>query len=244
MVKFIIGCVLGLLVGLGGGYYAFVGFPNSSDRPGQPIKPPDPNTPTNGVAQITIGQDFFTNVLDTIFRDMRSPTFDLDRGNGSSAGSGCENRITVLQQGSGTTTTVEFKDGRITAPLALEGSYNSLVGCLKFTGAADANFELRYDPADRSVYGIVMVERVSIDGVNPIFASLITPVVQSTLNSRVNPIKLVNGSQLDIGLPVESAKGTLNGKVQDVRAEIKDGALNLFVNYGFNGAPAVPPAAQ
>ena len=244
MVKFIVGSVLGLLVGLGIGFYAFVGLPNSTTRPGQPIEPPDPNTPKGGVAQISIGQDFFTNVLGTIFRDMKAPTFDLDRGNVNSAGSGCDNRITILQQGSGTKTGVEFKEGRITAPLAFEGSYNSLVGCLKFTGSADATFQLRFDPNDKSVYGVVVVDRVSVDGVNPIFASLITPIVQSTINTRVNPIKLVDGAQLGIGLPVESAQGVLNGTVQDVRAEVKDGALNLFVNYGFNGAPTAEPAVQ
>ena len=57
-------------------------------------------------------------------------------------------------------------------------------------------------------------------------------------------VKLVDGKQLAVDLPVAASKGELRAPVNDVRAEVKDNALNLFVIYGFNATPQSPTAAQ
>jgi hypothetical protein len=98
--------------------------------------------------------------------------------------------------------------------------------------------ELRFDRETQTVYGVLNVETVNLDGVNPVWSGLITPLVQSTINSQVNPIRLVEGRQLALNLPVVASNGTLTAGVNDVRAEIKDNALNLSVIYDFGGAPA------
>jgi hypothetical protein len=43
--------------------------PRAGKAPGAPIKPPDATVPA-GTAQIVLRQDFFNDVLTTIFRDM------------------------------------------------------------------------------------------------------------------------------------------------------------------------------
>ena len=235
--------VIGLLIGfvLGGAFvfYFFVGVPAAVIAPGTPIQPPDPNGIPSGAAQIVLRQQFFNEVLGTIFQEMKAPAFPL----GSEAAE-CDGRITILQQGSGVQTTVNFDNNRISAPLAFTGSYASPFGCLRFTGWAQSNFEMRFDAQNQAVFGQLNVETVNLDGVNPVVGALVTPLVQSTLNTRVNPIRMIDGRQIAVNVPVVAASGNLQAAVSDVRAEVKDNALNLYVIYDFAGAPLVLPPAQ
>ncbi len=247
MGRIIIGILVGLLVGGALTFYFFVGVPRASQLPGSPIQPPDASG-SPGTAQIILGQDFFNEILTTIFRDMNRPAFplgknDADNKNGGpqyaafQEGNQCDGKITVLSEGSGVRTGLRFENNRLAAPLAFSGSYNSPVGCLQFTGWAQANLELRYDDAQQAVFGQINIETVNLDGVNPIFAGFVTPLVQSTLNTRVNPIQILQGKQIALNLPISSAGSNLQAKVKDVRSEIKDNALHLYVVYDFTGAP-------
>ena len=134
-------------------------------------------------------------------------------------------------------TGVSFDNDRITAPLSFTGSYASPVGCLRFSGWAQSNFEMRFDAQNQAVFGQLNVETVNLDGVNPVVSALVTPLVQSTLNTRVNPIRILDGRQIAVNLPVAAANGNLQAQVSDVRAEVKDKALNLYVIYDFAGGP-------
>jgi hypothetical protein len=238
MGRLIIGALVGMLIGGAIIYFALVGAPHSSKRPGELVKPPDAAGVPPGTAQVVIRQDLLNAALQTIFRDLKPPTFPLGSGGDAS----CASSITILPQGSGVQTGVQFDNNRMNVPLAFSGSY-SFGGCYQFSGWAQSNMELRFDQNTQSVYGIVNVETVSLDGVNPIISGLITPVVQSTINERVNPIKVVDGKQLAIDLPVAASGGDLKAAVKDVRAEVKDNALNLFVIYAFNGGQPQPAAA-
>jgi len=238
MGRFIIGALVGMLIGGAIIYFAFIGAPHSSKRPGELVKPPDAAGVPPGTAQVVIRQDLLNAALQTIFRDLKPPTFPLGSGGDAS----CASSITILPQGSGVQTGVQFDNNRMNVPLAFSGSY-SFGGCYQFSGWAQSNMELRFDQNTQSVYGIVNVETVNLDGVNPIISGLLTPVVQSTINERVNPIKVVDGKQLAIDLPIAASGGDLKAAVNDVRAEVKDNALNLFVIYGFNGGQLQPPAA-
>lgn len=242
--------VLGLIIGfLAGGaltYFLFVGAPRAANVPGELIRPPDQNGSPAGTAQIVLRQDFFNEVLGTIFRDMKPPAFPLGANaeNAAIAPGGCDGKITILPQGSGVQTGVRFENNKLGAPLAFTGSYDSPFGCLQFSGWAQSNFELRFDPATQSVYGQVIVETVNLDGVNPVFSGLVTPIVQSTLNGRVNPIKILDGRQIAVNVPIAATGSILQANVSDVRAEVKDNALNLYTIYKFGGSSAVGTTQQ
>jgi hypothetical protein len=231
MTKFIIGLLLGVVVGGVAAFFIFTGGPHAAQPPGVPITPPDEASKQAATAQIVLRQEAFNQVLDAIFRDMNAPSLPI--ANGSTPG--CENRITILNEGSGVKTRLAFDNNKIAAPLAFSGSYPSMFGCMQFTGRAEAALDLRFDPDSQAVVGQVNVETVDLDGVNPFFSALLTPVVQSTLNERVNPVPVIDGRQLAVALPIQATAGTLNGKVTDVRAEVKDNALNLYVTYSFSG---------
>jgi hypothetical protein len=231
--------VIGLLIGivLGGllTFYFFVGVPKAVIAPGTPIQPPDPNGVAPGAAQIVLRRPFLNEALGTIFREMNAPAFPL-----SEPSADCEGRITIQQEGSGGVQTgVSFENNRITAPLAFTGSYASPVGCLRFSGWAQSNFEMRFDAQNQVVFGQINVETVNLDGVNPVVGGILTPLVQSTLNTRVNPVRILDGRQIAIDLPIAAANGNLQAAVTDVRAEVKDDALNLYVIYDFAGGPLV-----
>ena len=241
MGRLVIGLLIGLVLGGALVFYFFVGVPQAVIAPGTPIQAPDPNGIPAGAAQIVLRQQFFNEVLGTIFQEMNSPAFPLTNGSAD-----CEGRITIQREGSGVQTTVNFDNNRISAPLAFSGSYASVFGCLRFTGWAQSNFQMRFDPQAQTVFGQLNVETVNLDGVNPVIGALVTPIVQSTLNTRVNPIRMMDGKQVAINLPVVAANGNLVANVSDVRAEVKDNALNLYVIYDFTGGPLVvtPPASQ
>jgi hypothetical protein len=232
MGRLVIGLLIGIILGGALTFYLFVGVPQAVIAPGTPIQPPDPNGVPPGAAQIVLRQQFFNEVLGTIFQEMNAPAFPL----GSEAAE-CDGRITILREGSGVQTSVSFDNEHISAPLAFTGSYASPFGCLRFTGWAQSNFEMRFDSQNQAVFGQLNVETVNLDGVNPVVGALVTPIVQSTLNTRVNPIRMIDGRQIAVNMPVVAANGNLQAALTDVRAEVKDNALNLYVIYDFGGAP-------
>jgi hypothetical protein len=247
MAKFLIGILVGLIVGGVITFFTFVGVPRASQRPGEPIKAPEGNE-AGGTAQIVLKQDFFNEVLGAIFRDMNDPAFQLssiDRSVGSPEyaafqdAPACDGKITILPEGSGVQTALKFDNNRIAAPLAFTGSYNSMFGCIQFSGWAQANLELRFDNTQQTVFGVINVETVNLDGVNPVIGGIVTPLVQSTLNSRVNPIRILDAKQIAVNMPIASTGGNLQADVKDVRANLSDNALNLFVTYEFRGGPAL-----
>ena len=241
MGRVLIGALIGLILGGVITFLVFVGVPRAADTPpGAPIRPPDLGGVPPGTAQIVLREQFFNDVLGTIFGEMNPPSYPLGpQGTGE-----CPGTLTALPEGSGVKTSVRFDQNRLAAPLAFRGSYNSPVGCVQFQGWAQSVMELRFDQATQSVFGQLNVETVNLDGVNPIVNAIVTPLVQSTLNSRVNPIRILEGQQIAMDVPIASANANLKATVKDVRAETKDNALNLYIEYDFGSVPLTQPPPQ
>lgn len=242
MSRILIGALVGLLVGAALVFFLFGGVPRAAKSPGEPIKPPDLQSQTTS-AQVVIKQDLLNGVLTTIFRQMQPPTFPLQVGLNEQGANeiravpaledSCVNQIQILPEGSGVTTGVAFRDGKISAPIAFRGSYPSAFGCLNFQGWAQAHLDLRFDAGQQAVYGVVNIDTVNLDGVNPVVSGFVTPLVQGTLNSRVNPILLLRGDQIGMNVPVASAGGNLKARATDIRSEVKDDELIFSVLYSF-----------
>ena len=95
---------------------------------------------------------------------------------------------------------------------------------------------MRFDENKQIVYGIVNVETVNLDGIAPFITNIVTPLIQDALNKNVNPIEIINGKNLSVDLPIAAMDGNFQANISDVRAEVKDKALNLYVSYAFNGS--------
>lgn len=250
-ITFLLGAILGLIIGGGLVFFIFGGAPRAAQTPpGVPIQPPDPNGSPAGTASVVLNQQFFDQILATIFRDMNAPTFPLNLTGQNNFdptvrpqyaslalqnGGGCDGRIILQPEGSGVKTGIRLETGKITAPLAFTGSTSVFGQCVNFTGWAQAALQLRYDEAQQNVFGQIDVETVNLDGVAPFVSGFVTPIVQTTINNRVNPIMILRGQQIALNLPIAATGGNLNAKVKDVRSEIKENGLNLFVTYDFAG---------
>jgi hypothetical protein len=239
--KYVLMLVLGIVLG-GGAAIFFLGAPPAKSAPGQAVKPPDQGASPPGTVVIGLEQSFIDAVLSTTFSGLGTPTFQLGQVPGGGFEKveqamfqgGCANTITLLPEGSGVKTGVQFRNGSISAPMAFTGSYN-LAGCMQFKGWAQTNIKLTFDESKQTVYGHVDVEGVNLEGVNPIANNFLTVFVQGAINQKVNPLILVGEPQLSLLIPVKASNGSVKARAKDVRAEILDGALKLHLTYEFSG---------
>jgi hypothetical protein len=239
--KYVVVLVLGILLGGGAAVY-FLGVPPAKSAPGQAIKPPDHSGAQPGAVVIALEQSFVDAVLATTFNGLGTPTFQLGQSRDGSMRidnalfqSGCTNTITLLQEGSGVKTGVQFRNGDVYAPMAFTGSYNLAGSCMQFKGWAQNKIRLSFDQEKQTVYGYVDVEGVNLEGMNPIANNFVTVFVQGAINQKVNPLILVSEPQLSLMIPVKASNGTVKARAKDVRAEILEGSLKLFLTYEFSG---------
>ena len=237
--KYVLMLVLGILIGAGAAIF-FLGIGPARSAPGVAVRPPDAQNPPATVV-IGLEQSFIDAVLATTFSGLGTPTFQLGQtaphGEITTAAfqGGCTNSITLLPEGSGVKTGVQFSNGNVTAPLAFNGSYSLGGQCMQFKGWAQTNIKLYFDEPKQTVYGNVAVENVNLEGVNPIANTFLTVFVQSAINQRVNPLVLVTENQLSLAIPVKASNGSVKARAKDVRAEIVEGGLKLHLTYEFSG---------
>lgn len=239
--KYVVILLVGILLGGGAAVY-FLGTPPARSAPGQAIKPPDQNGSQPGAVVIALEQSFIDSVLATTFSGLGTPTFQLGQTRNSSERveqalfqGGCTNSITLLQEGSGVKTGVQFRNGNVYAPMAFTGSYNLAGSCMQFKGWAQNKIRLSFDQDKQTVYGYVDVEGVNLEGVNPIANNFVTVFVQGAINQKVNPLVLVSEPQLSLLIPVKASNGAVKARAKDVRAEVLDGSLKLYLTYEFSG---------
>ena len=239
--RYVLILVLGILLG-GGAAIFFLGVPPAKSAPGQAVKAPDQGGNPPGTVVIALEQSFVDALLATTFSGLGTPTFQLGQTRGDNLErienaafqGGCANTITLLPEGSGVKTGVQFRNGQVYAPMAFTGSYN-FAGCIQFKGWAQTAIKLAFDQEKQTVYGYVDVQGVNLEGVNPIANNFVTVFVQSAINQKVNPLVLVSEQQLSLLIPVKASNGAVKARAKDVRAEVLDGSLKLYLTYEFTG---------
>ena len=199
-----------------------------------------------------LDEQFFGAVMTTIFHDINAPSFPIAQsGNGGAPSNAsafyqddCDGRIYLVQEGSGVRTAVQFKDGKVVAPLAFKGTYNFLGVCVGFTGWAEATIEMRFDEAKQTVYGQLNIDSVNLDDALSGLGNLVTPMIQRTINERVNPLEILRAPQLAMAINVKSSDGTFRAKVHHVDTEVANGQLKMKITYDFTGQKGQTPDAK
>jgi hypothetical protein len=239
MTRNILILLAGLLLGAVATAY-FLGAPGTRSLSGIPLRPPDPNANNPGTVSVTIDERFFESLLGTIFGKLGSPQLKLSQlqplapMQPAAFQAQCDNVVVLNPEGGNVKTGVRFTNGKIIAPLAFNGSYRILTQCIQFKGTARATVDLSFDQSKQTVFGRLNIEEVVLEGTSALVSGLVTAFVRKTIDERLNPFEVLRVSQLALSLPVKATGGTLKAQVNDVRSEVQEGTLKLYLIYDFN----------
>ena len=157
--KYVVILLLGILLG-GGAAIFFLGAPRAQLMQGQAVGPPAQGGNPPGTVVIALEQSFIDAVLATTFSGLGTPTFQLgqnhkgvERIEQALFQGGCTNSITLLPEGSGVKTGVQFRNGNVYAPMAFTGSYN-LAGCMQFKGWAQNEYQVIFRSGEADCFRI------------------------------------------------------------------------------------------
>ena len=135
---------------------------------------------------------------------------------------------------SGVRTAVRFENGRITAPLAFTGTYNTgLLGCLRFRGWADTVINLEFNRERQTLNAHVDVVDIHLSGIPQLANGVVVQMVQNAIDQRINPIEILQATQLTTRLPISASGGALSLRAKDLRPEVVPGAVRLHIIYEF-----------
>ncbi len=207
--------------------------------------------------KMSLNEQFFDVLLDSIFKNSAAPEFPLAENkienenqntklltpnltpnylkvSNPTENVGCPETIRLLREIDGVNTAVRFRQGKIYVPLAFTGNYNPpLIGCIGFSGWAETNIVLSFDKNKQALIGTAQVLNVNLSGTGGIGSSLLTRLVQSSIDNKINPIEIIKMDKISFNVPIQNA-GNLNMKAVGIRPQIGDGVLDIYVSYQFS----------
>jgi hypothetical protein len=217
-------------------------------------------------AEVTVSfnEQFFDAVLDSIFKNLKQPEFPLaekspkskvqspksfvssfnyetpaiaNRRSQIENPAACREKIVLHREINGVRTAARFREGRIYAPIAFSGSYNPpLIGCLDFQGIAETNIELVFDKQKQALIGKVKVYNVQLGNVANMAGGVLARFIQNSIDKRINPIEILKTDRLAFIIPVQHSGEALNIRATNLRHEIGNGVLNVFISFEFSKA--------
>lgn len=195
---------------------------------------------------ILLNEQFFDAALDAVFanggppefsiagreKNASEPSFGTVSYNGRTAGD-CVETIRLLREGSGTRTSVRFRDGGVYAPLAFTGTYSApFIGCVNFAGRAVTKVDLDLDGSRQVLTAKAHVENVALNGTGGIGSGLVAKLVQGSVDRKLNPIDLISLDKLSFPLPMKGSR-PLAMKATSIRYEVRQGEIAMIISYEF-----------
>ena len=198
------------------------------------------STPTRtGEATVTLSEQFFNSFLEAIFDNLKAPSTPLvitasDKNRTDQSAQTCPSVITLQREYANVKTAVKFEQGKMVAPLAFTGSYNStLLGCLEFRGWAQTEWSLEFDRGAQTLQARIRITDIHLDNIPALARGSVTQLAQSAIDSRINPLKILRPEQLSSVVPIAPAGGSLRLRAREVRPEIIPGQVHLRITYEF-----------
>jgi len=191
-----------------------------------------------GEATITLSEQFFNSFLDAIFENLKAPSTPLvitagDKDRTESAKT-CPSAITLLRELGPVKTAVKLEQGKMVAPLAFTGSYNAtLLGCLEFHGWANTEWNLEFDRRTQTLQARIKITEMHLENIPSLAQGSIVTLVQTAIDSRINPVKILRPDQLSSVVPIAPSGGSLRLRAKEVIPEIVPGSLRLRILYEF-----------
>lgn len=192
-----------------------------------------------GEATVTLSEQFFNSFLEAIFDNLKSPSMPLvitpsDRNRTDESAQTCPSVLTLQRQHGNVKTAVKFGPGRMVAPLAFTGSYNStLLGCIEVRGWAQTEWSLEFDRAAQTLQARIKITDIHLENIPVLARGSLMQLVQSAIDSRINPLKLLRQEQLSSLVPIAPAGGSLRLHAKEVKPEIVPGLVHLRITYEF-----------
>ena len=186
-----------------------------------------------GEATITVTEQFLNSFLTAMFENLNEPSMPLTVG-GAKSGPDCASEIRLKREAGGVRTAVHFENGRIVGPLAFAGSYNSgLMGCIEFSGWADAEMMLEYDNSRRALVARFHLRDIHLNNTPTVLNGPLLGMVQGAIDQRYNPVELFTLEKLSTRVDIQPAGGALQLRAREIRPEITPSALTLHIVYEF-----------
>ena len=184
-------------------------------------------------ATITVNEQFLNSFLTAMFDNLNEPSMPLTMG-GAQSTPQCPSEIHLKREVNGTRTAVHFENGRIAGSLAFAGAYSaSLMGCIEFTGWADADVNLDYDATRRALVARFNVRDIHLNNTPAILNGPLLGMVQGTIDRRYNPVELFTLEKLSTRVDIQPAGGALQLRAREVRSEVTPSAVTFHIIYEF-----------
>jgi hypothetical protein len=197
------------------------------------------NPVRTGDATVTLSEQFFNSFLEAIFDNLKPPSTPLvitasDKNRTDEAAQACPSVLTLQREHNNVKTAVKFEQGRMVAPLAFTGSYNStLLGCLQFRGWAQTEWNLEFDRNAQTLQARIRITDIHLENIPSLARGSVLQLVQSAIDSRINPLKVLRPEQLSSVVPIAPAGGSLRLRAREVKPEIVPGSVHLRITYEF-----------
>ena len=192
-----------------------------------------------GEATVTLSEQFFNAFLEAIFDNLKAPSMPLvitasDRNRTDESAQTCPSLLTLQREHGNVKTAVKFEQGRMVAPLAFTGSYNStLLGCIEVRGWAQTEWNLEFDRAAQTLQARIRITDIHLENIPVLARGSLMQLVQSAIDSRINPLQLLRPEQLSSVVPIAPAGGSLRLHAKEVKPEIVPGSVHLHITYEF-----------
>lgn len=207
---------------------------------------------------VTLNEQFFNSLLDAIFTRLKAPKYPLSLASASRKeneefaalkmpafslshvnrrADNCESVVILEREMNGVKTAVRFENGHVAAPLAFRGNYSvALLGCINFQGWADTIINLNFDRERQVLSARVTVSDIHLSNIPSLASGALVRLVQNSIDSRINPIEILQAAQLSTRLPIAGSGGALRMRATEIRPEVVPGALSLHIFYEFTPA--------
>lgn len=192
-----------------------------------------------GEATVSLSEQFFNSFLEAIFDNLKAPSMPLvitasDRNRTDQSAQTCPSVITLQREHGNVKTAVKLEQGKMVAPLAFSGSYNStLLGCLEVRGWAQTEWSLEFDRGAQTLQARIRITDIQLENIPALARGSVMQLVQTAVDSRVNPLKLLRPEQLSSIVPIAPAGGSLRLRAMEVKPEIVPGSVHLRITYEF-----------
>lgn len=187
----------------------------------------------NAEVMVSLNEPFFDAVLDATFSNLKQPDFPLSEKPDSS----CAESVRLEREMNGVRTAVQFRDGKIIAPIAFTGKYNApLLGCLDFRGWAESQLDLEFDPNSQILFARAVVKNVQVNNIPSFAGGVVARLLQGSIDRKINPVKILVLDKLSFVVPVSVADGSLKMNARGLRYEVGSSALNIYIAYEFSKA--------